>query len=94
MGYRRFLLSIYIVISYKRPRIPADSIVPKKSTDGDGSKKIRGFPADQTTVPITIPHSRFQDWLIGQMVCSVLVRVVRHSGYRRIGKYSSINIVM
>ena len=60
MGYRRFLLSIYIVISYKRPRIPADSIVPKKSTDGDGSKKIRGFPADQTTVPITNPQGTAQ----------------------------------
>ena len=28
--------------------------MPKKSTDGDGSKKIRGFPADETAVDITI----------------------------------------
>ena len=51
MGYCRFLLSIYIVISYKRPRIPADSIVPKKSTDGDGSKKIRGLPRMRRPCP-------------------------------------------
>ena len=54
MGYCRFLLSIYIVISYKRPRIPADSIVPKKSTDGDGSKKIRGLPRIRRPCPSLI----------------------------------------